>query len=114
MEMEIREKQRLVEHLTSLQMLLLHDDLWTDAVESESRSSEPSIQVVREIGEQMDALIGRAAEAGAYLKSVFAANERAVIEVGDKLGASDRLSPDQREGWSRLVQRAPNAAQLGV
>jgi hypothetical protein len=112
--MGIREKQLLVDHLASLQMLLLHDDLWTDAIERESRSSEPNVQAVREIGEHMDALIARAAEAGAYLKSVFAANERAVIEVGGKLGASDRLSSEQREGWLSLVQRAPNAAQLAV
>ena len=114
MEMSIGEKQLLVNHVGSLQTLLLQDDLWTEAVESESRSSEPNVAAVREVAERLDVLVEQAADAGAYLKNIFAANEADTIEVSESLGRSDRLSYDQRENWSSLVERAPNAAQLGV
>jgi hypothetical protein len=107
-----RDKMALVRPVSVLQELLLVDSVWSGAVEEASLADEPEMEVARDAAGRMDDLLAQAAEATKQLRSILLENEDLITEIAAKIGASDRLSAEQREQWLMQVQRAGGPTAL--
>ena len=107
-----RDKMALVRPVAVFQELLLVESVWSGAVEEASLAEQPDVEVAREAAGRMDDLLAQAAEAAKQLRRVLLANRDLLIEIAAKIGASDRLSAEQRERWLMHVQRAGGPTEL--
>ncbi|MFF1407671.1 hypothetical protein [Streptomyces sp. NPDC058294] len=102
----------LVRSIAILHELLLVDSVWSGAVEEVNQAEQPDMKVAHEAAGRMDDLLTQAAEGAEQLRSVLLANTALLAEIAAKIGASDRLSAEQRERWLMHVQLAGGPTEL--